>query len=165
MAIMSLLRGHKLSVAQIALIVAPSFILFGYNQAGVGGLLSLPNWTKTFPEIDTTNTKGKVKSHNATIQGVVVATFVLGALTGALSCMHIGNILGRRKNIFLGATLTLIGEILCSSSFGLAQFIVGRTIIGLGIGILSATVPVWQAECSSAANRGKHVVLDGLFMT
>jgi MFS family permease len=162
---MSLLRGYKLSVAQIALIVAPSFILFGYNQAGVGGLLSLPDWTKTFPEIDTTNTKGKDKSHNATIQGVVVATFVLGALTGALSCIYIGNTLGRRKTIFLGATLTLIGEVLCSSSFGLAQFIVGRTVIGFGIGLLSATVPVWQAECSSAANRGKHVVLDGLFMT
>lgn len=79
--------------------------------------------------------------------------------------MKIGNVLGRRKSIFLGAFLTLIGEILCSSSFGLAQFIVGRTIIGLGIGILSATVPVWQAECSSSADRGKHVVLDGLFMT
>ncbi|KAG4410724.1 hypothetical protein IFR04_016141 [Cadophora malorum] len=159
------LRGHKLSVAQIGLVVAPSFVLFGYNQAGVGGLLSLPNWTKTFPEIDTTNTTGAVKSHNATIQGTVVATFVLGALVGSLACMKIGNILGRRKNIFLAATLTLIGEALCTSSFGLAQFIVGRTIIGLGIGILSATVPVWQAECSSAANRGKHVVLDGLFMT
>lgn len=106
-----------------------------------------------------------MKEHNATIQGVVVATFVLGALVGALSCMKIGNILGRRRTIFLGGVLSLIGEILCSSSFGLAQFIVGRTIIGLGIGILSATVPVWQAECSSAANRGKHVVLDGLFIT
>jgi MFS family permease len=158
-------RGKALSVAQIALIVAPSFILFGYNQAGVGGLLSLPDWTKTFPEIDTTNTKGAVKSHNATIQGVVVATFVLGALVGALSCMKIGNPLGRRKVIFLGACLTLVGEVLCTSSFGLAQFIVGRTIIGLGVGLLSATVPVWQAECSSAANRGKHVVLDGLFIT
>lgn len=89
----------------------------------------------------------------------------MGALVGSLACMKIGNILGRRKNIFLAAVLTLIGEALCTSSFELAQFIVGRTIIGLGIGILSATVPVWQAECSSAANRGKHVVLDGLFMT
>lgn len=35
------LRGHKLSVAQLALVVAPSFVLFGYNQAGVGGLLSV----------------------------------------------------------------------------------------------------------------------------
>jgi MFS family permease len=125
----------------------------------------MSDWTKTFPEIDTTNTTGAVKSHNATIQGVVVATFVLGALVGALSCMYTGDRFGRRKNIFAAATLTLIGEVLCSSSFSLPQFIVGRTIIGLGIGILSATVPVWQAECSSAANRGKHVVLDGLFIT
>ena len=79
--------------------------------------------------------------------------------------MYIGNRLGRRKSIFLGGVLTLIGEVLCASSFVLGQFVVGRTVIGLGIGILSATVPVWQAECSSAADRGKHVVLDGLFMT
>lgn len=162
---MTLFRGPRLAVAQLALIVAPSFILFGYNQAGVGGLLSLPDWTKTFPGIDTTNTKGAVKSHNATIQGTVVSTFVLGALVAALACMKIGNLLGRRRTIFLGAVCTLIGEILCTSSFGLAQFVVGRTTIGLGIGTLSATVPVWQAECSSAENRGKHVVLDGLFIT
>jgi hypothetical protein len=35
------LTGHNLSLAQLILIVAPSFILFGYNQAGVGGLLSV----------------------------------------------------------------------------------------------------------------------------
>jgi MFS family permease len=79
--------------------------------------------------------------------------------------MYTGDMFGRRKNIFMAAALTLIGEILCSSSYALPQFIVGRTTIGLGTGVLSATVPVWQAECSSAANRGKHVVLDGLFIT
>jgi hypothetical protein len=38
---MPLFRGQRLAVAQLILIVAPSFILFGYNQAGVGGLLSV----------------------------------------------------------------------------------------------------------------------------
>lgn len=127
--------------------------------------MKLNDWTKTFPEIDTTHTTGAVKAHNATIQGTVVAVFVLGALVGAFSCMYTGDYFGRRKNIFAAAVFTLIGEAVCCSSFHLAQFVVGRTIIGLGIGILSATVPVWQAECSSAANRGKHVVLDGLFIT
>lgn len=94
------LRGHALSLAQLFLVVAPSFILFGYNQAGVGGLLSLHDWIAQFPSIDTTTTTGAVKSHNATIQGVVVATFVLGALVGALSCMIIGDIFGRRKWYF-----------------------------------------------------------------
>lgn len=34
-------RGHALSLAQLGFVVAPSFILFGYNQAGIGGLLSV----------------------------------------------------------------------------------------------------------------------------
>lgn len=42
-------RGKASSIAQIAFVVAPAFILFGYNQAGVGGLLSLSNWSKYAP--------------------------------------------------------------------------------------------------------------------
>ncbi|KAI9931166.1 hypothetical protein ASPWEDRAFT_56134 [Aspergillus wentii DTO 134E9] len=159
------LRGNYLSLAQLFLVVCPAFVLFGYNQAGIGGLVSVEDWTKTFPQIDTSHTSGATKSHNSTIQGVVISTFTLGALVGALSCSFIGDILGRRKVIFLGTLATLIGEILCCSSYGLAQFVVGRTVIGGGIGLLSATVPVWQSECSSAHNRGKHVVLDGLFIS
>lgn len=159
------LRGSALSLAQILLVVAPAFILFGYNQSGLGGLLSEKDWVATFPEIDTVNTKGATKSHNSTIQGLTVATFTLGALIGALSCSYTGDKLGRRWVIFIGAVCTLIGEVLECSSFGLAQFIVGRIILGLGVGQLSATVPVWQSECSSSKNRGKHVVLDGAFIS
>lgn len=162
---LSYLRGHSLSVAQIALIVAPSFVLFGYNQAGIGGLLSLPAWTHTFPEIDTTHTTGAKKSGNASLQGLVVSTFVLGALVGCLGCLYLGDLLGRRKCIFIAATLTLVGEIVCASSTAISQFVIGRSVIGVAIGILSSTVPVWQAECSPPAHRGKHIVLDGLFTT
>lgn len=159
------MTGKALSIAQIALVVAPSFILFGYNQSGLGSLLTEENWSHTFPLIDTIHFKGATKSHHATLQGVIVATFVLGALVGALSCSYTGDRLGRRWIIFLGALCTLIGEAIECSAFGLAQLIVGRVIIGLGIGQLSATVPVWQSECSSAKNRGKHVVLDGMFIS
>ena len=99
------------------------------------------------------------------IQGTIVATCTLGALFGALACASIGDILGRRKTVLLAAVLTLIGEVLECSSFGLAQFTVGRFITGLGVGALSTTVPVWQSECSKAKNRGQHVVIDGLFIT
>ncbi|KAM0541064.1 hypothetical protein ACHAPJ_013389 [Fusarium lateritium] len=156
--------GKKLSILQIAAIVAPSFVLFGYNQAGIGGLLTEEDWVKTFPEIDTVNTEGSEKSSKSTLQGFVVATFVIGALIGSLSCSYTGDKFGRRNVIFVAAICTLIGEILEASSFGLAQFIVGRVIIGLGIGQLSSIVPVWQSETSAAKNRGRAVVLTGLFI-
>lgn len=63
-----------------------------------------------------------------------------------------------------GAICTLIGSILEASSFGLAQFIVGRIILGFGVGQLSSIVPVWLAETSAAKDRGRQVVLTGLFI-
>jgi sugar porter (SP) family MFS transporter len=159
------LQGGSLRMAQLLLVVLPAFVLFGYNQSGVGGLLSLRDWNDHFPEIDTVDAKGAEKSYKSTVQGAVVSSFTIGALFGALSCSWVGDVLGRRKTTFVASILTLIGEILQCTSFELAQFIVGRFILGWGIGMLSTTVPVWQSECASTANRGKHVVLDGCFIS
>ncbi|KAK6214168.1 hypothetical protein LQW54_004594 [Pestalotiopsis sp. IQ-011] len=156
--------GKALARLQLALIVAPSFILFGYNQAGIGGLLTEEDWVKTFPEIDTVNYTGATKTKHSTIQGVVVAVFVIGALFGSLSAGWSGNAFGRRNVVFAGGIFTLIGSVLEASSFSLAQFIVGRIILGAGVGQLSSIVPVWLSETSSAANRGRQVVLTGLFI-
>jgi sugar porter (SP) family MFS transporter len=158
------LRGQALSLAQILTVVCPAYVLFGYNQSGLGSLTSLSDWVKHFPEIDTINTTGVQKSHNATIQGVVIATFTLGALPGCLSCSYTADKFGRRPVIFMGGLLALIGQVVEASAFQLAQMIIGRTILGVGIGMLSGTVPTWQSECASSKNRGKHVVLDGLFI-
>ncbi|KAJ4355664.1 uncharacterized protein N0V89_003684 [Didymosphaeria variabile] len=159
------LQGGSLRMAQLLLVVMPAFVLFGYNQSGVGGLLSLPDWNDHFPTIDTVDATGAEKSHRSTLQGAVVSSFTIGALFGALSCSWVGDVLGRRKTTFVAAILTLIGEILQCTSFQLAQFIVGRFILGWGVGMLSTTVPVWQSECASTSNRGKHVVLDGCFIS
>ncbi|KAJ6104094.1 hypothetical protein N7523_010414 [Penicillium sp. IBT 18751x] len=155
-------RGQALRVAQALLIVAPAFIIFGYNQSGLGPLATLQSWVEVFPEIDTINTTGAVKSANSTAKGAVIASFQLGALIGALSCTGLGDRLGRRWTIFLGGVLTVIGQVLQVAAFGLPQFVVGRVILGLGVGQLSVAVPVWQSECSSAKHRGQHVIVDGI---
>lgn len=156
--------GHGLSVLQTALIVLPAYVCFGYNQAGLGGLLTEEDWVKTFPQIDTVNYTGTTKSKHSTLQGFVVATFVIGALIGALTCSWSGDRFGRRNCIFFAGWCSLIGIILEASSFGLPQFIVGRVILGFGVGQLSSIVPVWQSETAGAKNRGRHVVIDGLFI-
>ena len=156
--------GEALSRLQIALVVAPAFILFGYNQAGIGGLITEANWVETFPAIDTVHATGEEKSRKSTLQGFTVAIFVIGALIGSFSCSWTGDKFGRRHVTFGAAVCTLIGEILECTSYSLAQFMVGRIIIGGGIGMLSSIVPVWQSETSASKNRGQHVVLTGLFI-
>lgn len=40
------LRGHKLHVATVVLVVLPSFILFGYAGGAMGGIAGLPSFIK-----------------------------------------------------------------------------------------------------------------------
>lgn len=156
--------GSALRMAQVIFIVAPAFIIFGYNQAGAGPLATLQSWVKVFPQIDTINTTGAVEAKNSTGKGAVIAAFQLGALLGALSCTIISESLGRRKTIFIGAIFTVIGQLLQVSAYSLIQFTIGRIILGFGTGQFSVAVPVWQSECSSAKSRGQHVIADGIFM-
>ena len=62
--------------------------------------------------------------------GISVASYNLGCFFGALITIWIGNILGRRKTIFLGSAIMVVGAALQCSAYGLPQFIVGRLITG-----------------------------------
>ena len=44
-------------------------MIFGYNQAVAGGVLTTVSFQRQFPEMDTIDTKGAQQHHNATIQG------------------------------------------------------------------------------------------------
>lgn len=122
------LRGKALRNAQIWAVILPAYILFGYNNAVAGPLLDLPSWIETFPRIDTVNTTGAEQTDNSRVQGTVVATYTLGAFFGSLSCIWIGDKLGRIKTIQVGACANVVGAVLQSTSFSLGQLIVGRLV-------------------------------------
>ncbi|KAJ7630378.1 putative MFS sugar transporter [Roridomyces roridus] len=159
------LRGDALSGAMIWAVILPAYLLFGYNQSVAGGLLDLPSWVAQFPQIDTVNTTGAQKAHNTQIQGTIVAVYTLGALLGSLSCIVVGDKLGRKRTIMLGAAITSIGSILQASSFSFAQLVIGRLITGFGFAEISTTAPNWQTECSRAGHRGFLVMLEGFFLS
>jgi sugar porter (SP) family MFS transporter len=99
------------------------------------------------------------------VKGTVVALYTVGCMFGALSCFKMGDMLGRIRTIALGCVLTVLGSVILCTSFSLAQLIVGRIVLGLGFGTMSATIPVWQAESSPAEHRGALVALEGGFVS
>lgn len=157
------LRGHRLTTVMIVTVVLPAYCLLGYNNAVVGGLLSLESFNTQFPRIDTVHTTGAQQAENARIEGTVVALYTVGCMIGSLACYKLGDKLGRLRTISIGSGLMIIGSILLCSSFSLGQFIVARIVLGVGFGAVSATVPVWQSESSPAEHRGALVVLEGVF--
>jgi sugar porter (SP) family MFS transporter len=90
---------------------------------------------------------------------------LVGCLAGALSCLWIGDILGRRKVIWIGSIIMVVGAIIQTSSFTLAQLVIGRVIGGIGNGMHTATIPMWQSECSPPHKRGMVIMVEGLLIT
>ena len=78
--------------------------------------------------------------------------------------MYFGDRLGRRRVITIAASVAIIGAILMSTSFSLAQLTVARLILGAGTGGYLATVPVWQSELAGASNRGASLVVNTGFI-
>ncbi|OAL36121.1 hypothetical protein AYO20_04535 [Fonsecaea nubica] len=156
------LRGRGLNAAIWALAMF-AVMIFGYNQAVAGGVLTTPSFNRQFPKMDVIDTTGAQKHYNSTIQGTVIALYTLCGTFGALACTFLGDILGRRGTIFLATAVQMVGGILMASSFSFAQFIVSRIVVGLGTGGIIATVSVWQSELSKAESRGEHVSAFGIF--
>jgi MFS family permease len=76
-----------------------------------------------------------------------------------------GDKLGRKKTVTIGLLCNVIGAILQIVAWHLPQMIIGRIINGFGMGLTSATCPVYQAECSKPRVRGKLVVVGSLCNT
>jgi len=156
------MKGPSLAWA-IGVIAGMDFLLFGYDQGVMGGLLTLPSFVNRFPEIDTRDVSGN--SPKATKQGIAIGSYNLGCFVGAVITIWLGNYLGRRRTIFVGSAIMVVGAIIQTASFGLAQLIVGRIITGVGNGLNTSTVPTWQSETSKSHKRGQMVMIEGALIT
>ena len=58
----------------------------------------------------------------------------------------------------------LVGATLQASAFTVAHLVVGRVITGLGTGIDSSTVPMYQSELCEKEHRGRLVSWEVLFI-
>lgn len=171
---MTFLKGRALNWA-ITATAGSGFLLFGYDQGVMSGLLTGDAFTRTFPEIDTTDGAGG----SATLQGTVVAIYEIGCFFGAIFCLLVGERLGRRRCIMIGCVVLAIGAVLQAAAFGIPQMIVGRIVAGLGNGMNTSTirttlpytcvditvltlrcVAVWHSELMKPENRGKGLAIE-----
>lgn len=159
------LRGKQLGW-MIGFCAGMDFLLFGYDQGVMGGILTLESFLDQFPEIDPDRAATAAEaSSRSTQQGISIASYNLGCFFGAILAIFIGNPLGRKRMIIIGTAIMVVGAALQASAFSLAHLIVGRIITGLGNGMNTSTVPSWQSETSSSHKRGKMVMFEGSLIT
>lgn len=98
-------------------------------------------------------------------QEVVVSSTVFAAFVSSLFGGTLNDRYGRRVAILIAATVFTIGSLILMFAWNYVCLVVGRIVLGIGIGIASLTTPVYIAEVAMPRMRGQLVTINTLMVT
>ncbi|XP_066543296.1 proton myo-inositol cotransporter isoform X2 [Amia ocellicauda] len=124
--------------------------LFGYDTGVVSGAMLLLK---------------REMNLSALWQELLVSSTIGAAALSALAGGVLNGLFGRRVCILLASFIFSAGGIVLSLSPTKEILLVGRVVVGCGLGIASMTVPVYIAEVAPSHLRGQLVTINTLFIT
>lgn len=113
-------------------------LLFGIDSGLTGGIMSPARHALGF------DAGWEVIMANAVTFGAGIMALFAGVLNDRI---------GRKKCLLVAAFVFVIGAGLCSFAWDGLSLTLSRVVLGLGIGVASATVPAFLAELAPAAKR------------
>lgn len=115
--------------------------IWGYNIGILSSILVHPGWRKAMGNPD------------PSVRGTVTGVYYVGTLLSYLFFSHpLADWLGRRYAALIGTVALGVGATVQADSGGLLAMGFGRFACGLGVGVVSTTVPLyqrWDRPCSS----------------
>ncbi|RDX70774.1 Inositol transporter 4, partial [Mucuna pruriens] len=140
-------------IMRLALSAGIGGLLFGYDTGVISGALLYIR--EDFDEVD----------KKTWLQETIVSMAVAGAIIGAAFGGWMNDKLGRKKSILTADVLFLIGAIIMAVAPTPWVIIIGRVLVGLGVGMASMTAPLYISEASPHSIRGALVCVNGLLLT
>ncbi|KAG8744530.1 hexose transporter hxt1 [Ceratobasidium sp. 414] len=161
------IRGAPVGRLAILLAVVASMggFIFGYDTGQISDILLMDDFLKRFATCGDPTDASTCK-FNTYIEGLIVSLLSIGTAIGALLGAPTADYFGRRIAMSLECAVFSIGVIIQVTAFqAWYQVMIGRFISGLGVGALSAAVPLYQAESAPKQLRGSLTGTYQLFIT
>lgn len=124
----------------------------GYDGSLMGAINSYPQYIDYFgfPKTGTPST------------GIVYAIYTIGNIVGSFAAGPATDRWGRKWGMFIGASIIVIGTCIQAPSINLAQFMIGRFILGFGVAITASAGPAYASEMAHPSYRG---IMTGIYNT
>ncbi|MES2375488.1 MAG: sugar porter family MFS transporter [Bacteroidota bacterium] len=138
---------NSVYIIGISFISALGGYLFGFDFAVISG--ALPFLRKEF-------------LLDPVWEGFLTGSLALGCIVGCLIAGRIAEKYGRRPGLMVAALIFAISSLGIALSKGLVYFVIMRFAAGIGVGMASMLCPMYIAEISPAAVRGRNVAINQL---
>ncbi|KAI0032320.1 general substrate transporter [Vararia minispora EC-137] len=149
---------NKLAGVAVAAFAAFGGILYGYDTGIISGIQTMEAWLKQFGHpVTPSDTYPNGYGISSGQQSLVVSILSVGTFFGSLAGAPVADIIGRKLGIIFSCLVFCAGVAMQTASVSLPLFIAGRVIAGLGVGLISTLVPMYQSECAPKWVRGAVV--------
>ncbi|KAH8691541.1 general substrate transporter [Talaromyces proteolyticus] len=146
---------HNGRLIVTALLLSTAYFTFGYDGSVVGGVIAMPSFIKQFGHASTSG--GNILP--ATDVSMITSVPVAGSFIGFLIATWMGDIFGRKKTMWLGCLVSLIGAAIQTASSNVATITVGRAFANIAIMIFLSMTSCFSNEIAPAPVRGAIVGL------
>ncbi|KAF3386839.1 Lactose permease [Penicillium rolfsii] len=123
--------------------------LNGYDGSLMGALNAMPTYLEYFHMVSASSSTG-----------LVFAIYNIGSIPAVILSGPVNDIFGRRKGMFVGATIIIIGTCIQAPATSHGMFIAGRFILGFGVSFCCVSAPCYVSEMAHPVWRG---TLTGLY--
>ncbi|VDP30430.1 unnamed protein product [Soboliphyme baturini] len=96
---------------------------------------------------------------------IIVSSTVISAAIFSIFGGYVNNRFGRKITILLSSVLFTIGAVVMAASDSKEILLVGRIVVGAGVGTSSCAIPAYIAEITPCAIRGRMLVTFQLMIT
>ncbi|KAH8983128.1 general substrate transporter [Lactarius hatsudake] len=135
-------------------------VLFGYDTGTISGLQQMPDWLHTFGHpVPVSSTFPDGYGITSSQRSLIVSILSAGTFFGALLGAPFADTLGRKWGLIASCLVFSVGVAMQTAATAIPLFVVGRVWAGLGVGLVSTLVPMYQSECSPKWIRGAVVGL------
>lgn len=155
------LYEHKITPYFIfaSVVAAMGGSLFGYDLGVSGGVTSMDDFLmEFFPKIYTRKQKHLQETDYCKYDNQILTLFTsslyFAALISTFGASYVTRNKGRRASILCGGLSFFIGAIVNALAKNIAMLIIGRCLLGIGIGFGNQAVPLYLSEMAPAKVRG-----------
>ncbi|XP_061338620.1 sugar transport protein 13-like [Gastrolobium bilobum] len=152
------------------IMAATGGLMFGYDIGISGGVTSMPSFLqKFFPDVYRRTQEHGIDSNyckydNQNLQ-LFTSSLYLAALVATLFASGVTRKLGRKQTMLISGIFFIIGTALNAVANTLVLLIIGRIILGCGVGFANQAVPVFLSEIAPTRIRGALNIMFQLNIT
>ncbi|XP_051182512.1 sugar transport protein MST4 [Lolium perenne] len=151
------------------IMAATGGLMFGYDVGISGGVTSMDDFLEEFfPAVLRRKQQDKESNYckydNQGLQ-LFTSSLYLAGLTATFFASYTTRRLGRRLTMLIAGVFFLVGVVFNGAAQNLAMLIVGRILLGCGVGFANQAVPLFLSEIAPTRIRGGLNILFQLNVT